>query len=132
MLSPDDQRWIEGLSLSAREDHQLRLLAHGLRTLQSIAARRQGELPATATIQSWVLAQPQIAEDQGFTHAFVRELVGLGTQLDRLARNRSRTPLGLELADLLTWIEEHQSANPKLAEPNPGCDHFERISAPSP
>ena len=132
MLSPDEQRWIESLALPAREDHQLRLLAHGLRTLQTIAARRQGELPASATIESWVLAQPQIAGDQGFTQAFVRELVGLGAQLDRLATNRSGAPLGLELADLLAWIEEHRTSNPKLAEPDPGCDHLDRISPPAP
>ena len=132
MLSPDEQRWIESLALPAREDHQLRLLAHGLRTLQTIAARRQGELPGSATIESWVLAQPQIAGDQGFTQAFVRELVGLGTQLDRLARARSGTPLGLELADLLAWIGEHQPSNPKLTEQDPGCDHLDRISSPSP
>ena len=112
MLSLDDQHWIESLGLPAWEDHQLRLLAHGLRTLQTIAARREGETPASATIQSWVLGQPQIAEDPGFTQAFVRELVGLGTQLDRLATNRSVTPLSLELADLLAWIEEHRSPQP--------------------
>ena len=125
MLSPDEQRWIESLALPAREDHQLRLLAHGLRTLQTIAAGRQGELPALASIESWVLAQPQIAGDQGFAQAFVRELVGLGAQLERLATNRSMGPLGLELADLLAWIEECQSSNPKLAGPVPGCDHFD-------
>ena len=125
MLSPDEQRWIESLALPAREDHQLRLLAHGLRTLQTIAAGRQGELPALASIESWVLAQPQIAGDQGFAQAFVRELVGLGAQLERLATNRSMGPLGLELADLLAWIEECQSSNPKLAGPEPGCDHFD-------
>ena len=132
MLSPDDQHWIENLALPAREDHQLRLLAHGLRTLQTIAARRQGETPASGTIQAWVLGQPQIAEDAGFVQAFVRELVGLGAQLDRLATNRSVTPLSLELADLLAWIKEHRSPSPNLAEPDPGCDHRDRISAPSP
>ena len=132
MLSPDDHDWIEGLALPAREDHQLRLLAHGLRTLQTIAARRQGPTPARATIESWLLGQPQIAEDAGFVQAFVRELVGLGAQLDRLATNRSVTPLSLELADLLAWIEELRSPSPNLAEPDPGCDHRDRISAPSP
>jgi hypothetical protein len=132
VLSPDDQDWIEGLALPPWEDHQLRLLAHGLRTLQTIAARRQGKTPAGATIQSWVMGQPQIATDPGFTQAFVRELVVLGDQLDRLATNRSVTPLSLELADLLAWIEEHRRPSPNLVEPDPGCDHRDRISAPSP
>lgn len=132
MLSTDDQHWIESLCLPAREDHQLRLLAHGLRTLQTIAARRQGETPANCAIQAWVLEQPQIAADADFTQAFVRELVGLGDQLNRLATKRSLTPLGLELADLLAWIEEHRSPSPNLAEPDAGCDHRDRISAPSP
>jgi len=113
VLSPDDLDWIEGLALPAREDHQLRLLAHGLRTLQTIAARRQGPTPARVSIESWVLGQPQIADDPGFVQAFVRELVGLGAQLDRLAKNRSMTPLSLELADLLAWIEEHRSPSPQ-------------------
>ncbi len=132
MLSPDDHDWIEGLTLPAREGHQLRLLAHGLRTLQTIAARRQGPTPARGAIEAWVLGQPQIAEDPSFVQAFVRELVGLGAQLDRLAKNRSMTPLNLELADLLAWIEDHRSPSPNLAEPDPGCDHLDRISAPSP
>jgi hypothetical protein len=132
VLSPDDLDWIEGLTLPAREGHQLRLLAHGLRTLQTIAARRQGPTPARGAIEAWVLGQPQIAEDPSFVQAFVRELVGLGAQLDRLAKNRSMTPLNLELADLLAWIEDHRSPSPNLAEPDPGCDHLDRISAPSP
>jgi hypothetical protein len=132
VLNSDDQHWIESLCLPAREDHQLRLLAHGLRTLQTIAARRQGETPASSTIQAWVLAQPQIAEDADFTQAFVRELVGLCDQLNRLATKRSMTPLSLELADLLTWIEEHRSPCPNRNEPEAGCDHRDRISAPYP
>ena len=132
MLSPDDQYWIEVLGLPAREEHKLRLLAHGLRTLQTIAARRQGPTPARGAIESWVLGQPQIAEDPSFVQAFVRELVGLGAQLDRLAKNRSMTPLSLELPDLLAWIEEHRSPNPNIMEPDPGCYHRDRISAPSP
>lgn len=132
MLSTEDQHWIETLGLPAWEDHQLRLLAYGLRTLQAIAARRQGKTPASSSIRSWVLGQPEIAEDASFSNAFVRELVGLGDQLDRLATNRSVTPLSLELADLLAWIEEQRSPSPNLAEPDPGCDHRDPISAPSP
>jgi hypothetical protein len=132
VLSPEDQFWIEGLALPAWEDHQLRLLAHGLRTLQTIAARRQGPTPARGTIESWVLGQPQIGEDPSFVQAFVRELVGLGAQFERLAENRSTTPLSLELADLLAWIEAHRSPSPNLPEPDPGCDHRDRSSAPSP
>jgi hypothetical protein len=132
VLSIDEQHWIEGLSLAPKQDHQLRLLAHGLRTLQTIASRRHGESPSSATIESWVLGQPQIAEDPGFTQAFVRELVGLGALLDRIATNQSITPLSLELADLLVWIEAHGSPHPNLAEPDPACDHRVRISAPFP
>jgi hypothetical protein len=123
VLSIDDLRWIESLSLAPKEDHQLRLLAHGLRTLQTIASRHQGESPSRATIESWVLGQPQIAEDPGFARAF-------GALLDRLAKNRSVTPLSLELDDLLIWIEAHRSPIPNLAEPEPDCDHRVRISAP--
>ncbi len=129
MLSSEDQHWIESLCLPAWENHQLRLLAHGLRTLQTIAARRQGDTPARASIQSWVLGQPQIGDDPGFTQAFVRELVALGDQFDQLATNRSVTPLSLELTDLLAWILEHRSPSPNLSEQDPGCDHRDRISA---
>jgi hypothetical protein len=132
VLSIDEQNWIASLSLAPKDEHQLRLLAHGLRTLQTIASRHQGESPSRATIESWVLGQPQIAEDPGFARAFVRELIGLGALFDRLATNRSVTPLSLELADLLIWIEAHRSHSPNLAEPDPGCDHPVRISAPSP
>ena len=132
MLSIDEQHWIKILSLASKEQQKLRLLSHGLRTLQTLASRHQGESPSSATLESWGLGQPQIAEDPGFAQAFVRELVGLGALLDRLATQRSTTPLSLELADLLIWIEAHRSPSPNLAEPDPGCDHPVRISAPSP
>ncbi len=132
MLSLDELNWIESLGLSPIQGHQLRLLAHGLRTLQRIAGRRQGAVPALISIESWVKEQPQMAEDADFAKAFVRELASLGVQFNQLAKAKDGTPLGLELADLLTLLEQKLPSRPDLDETDPNCDHRSLIPAPSP
>lgn len=102
-LSPEELAELEGTLLPALERHHLRLLAHGLRTLQAIAGRRHGPLPSAAVIDAWASQQPGIAADPTFQRAFTDQLNSAGTQLDNLAAGRGCEPLALELSDLCTW-----------------------------
>lgn len=104
---------LEATLLPALERHHLRLLAHGLRTLQTIAqstaATLQPEtLPDQAAIVAWVRQQPPIAGDAPFQAALVEQLMATGAQLEQIAGALDRAPLALELADLSAWAT-HQA-----------------------
>ncbi len=104
---------LEATLLPALERHHLRLLAHGLRTLQTIArstvapaeaaALQPAALPDRAAIDAWVRQQPPIADDAAFQAALVEQLMATGWQLERIAAELGRSPLTLELADLSAW-----------------------------
>ena len=99
---------LEATLLPALERHHLRLLAHGLRTLQAIsrstaAALELGPLPDRAAISAWVRHQPPIADDAAFQAALAKQLVATGGQLASIASALGRAPLALELADLSAW-----------------------------
>lgn len=103
---------LDSTLLPALERHHLRLMAHGLRTLQAIAGRRTGPVPSAASIRRWAGQQPAIAGDSGFQEAFTAQLVATGRQLNDLAARCGREPLGLELTDLCAWAL--QEANQRL------------------
>ncbi|WP_216904091.1 hypothetical protein [Synechococcus sp. CCY 9618] len=103
MLAADELQELEATLLPTLERHHLRLLAHGLRTLQAIAGRRSGPLPPPAAIEAWALQQPVIQADPGFAAAFLTQMTSAGTQLEAIAIAAGREPLGLELADLIHW-----------------------------
>jgi hypothetical protein len=104
---------LEATLLPALERHHLRLLAHGLRTLQTIArstvapaaaaALQPAALPDRAAIDAWVRQQPPIADDAAFQAALVEQLMATGWQLERIAAELGWSPLTLELADLSAW-----------------------------
>lgn len=104
---------LEATLLPALERHHLRLLAHGLRTLQTIArstvapaeaaALQPAALPDRAAIDAWVRQQPPIADDAAFQAALVEQLMATGWQLERIAAELGQSPLTLELADLSAW-----------------------------
>ncbi len=102
-LSPVELAELEATLLPALERHHLRLLAHGLRTLQAIAGRRSGPLPSAAAIAHWASQQPSIAADPDFQRNFTAQLTSIGTQLAALAADQGSEPLALELADLCAW-----------------------------
>ena len=113
---------LEATLLPALERHHLRLLAHGLRTLQAIsrstaAALQPGPLPDQAAIGAWVRQQPPIADDAVFQAALVEQLVATGWQLERIAAELNRAPLALELADLSAWAT--RQADRRLGQGNP-------------
>ena len=109
-LSEHELAELEATLLPALERHYLRLLAHGLRTLQGIAGRRHGESPEPAAIEAWAMAQPAIAEDDHFARAFTRQLLAGGEQLDRIAEACGRSTLALDINDLTSWAKAQADA----------------------
>ena len=98
--------------LPALERHHLRLLAHGLRTLQQIAGRRQGKPPTGEAIRQWVLQQPATAGDRAFAEAFSAQMLSVADQLRAIA-GPSRQILDLELNELESWAR--RQADSRLA-----------------
>jgi hypothetical protein len=103
VLSEQEVHELESTLLPALERHHLRLLAHGLRTLQGVAERRAGDPPDPARIEAWARSQPQIGDDTHFLGAFVEQLDAVGRQLAEIGRDAGRAPLALELEDLVAW-----------------------------
>lgn len=104
MISPEELQELESTLLPSLERHHLRLLAHGLRTLQSVAGRRSGPLPDPAALQAWALRQPAIAGDPAFAEPFLAQMRSLATQLTAIAATRGLSaPLDLAMADLIAW-----------------------------
>jgi hypothetical protein len=102
VLTPEELSTLEATLLPAVERHHLRLLAHGLRTLQAIAGGRDADPPDGERIRLWVLEQAATAEDPAFAAAFARELMAMADQLRRIA-GPARPALSLDLPELVTW-----------------------------
>lgn len=105
-LSHAELAQLESTLLPALERHHLRLLAHGLRSLQAIAGRRSGPIPTTQEIADWASRQPSISTDAAFQQLFTTQLSRLGTDLSQLAAQRRCEPLALDLSDLCAWAIE--------------------------
>jgi hypothetical protein len=124
MLTPEDQSLLESTLLPALERHFLRLLAHGLRTFQAIAASsgEPGRLPDRPQIASWVASQGALADDPGFQGAFVEQLCRLRDPLQAIGDRQGLSPLDLPMETLVAWVSEQAAArvNP-LATPPPAA-----------
>lgn len=123
-LSPAELAELESTLLPALERHHLRLLAHGLRTLQAIACAgdprpQSGALPDLDAIRAWAARQPPIAADPAFIEALSGQLQATGRQLAQLAAGLDRPPLSLELGDLSAWAT--RAADQRLRQPPPGA-----------
>ncbi len=121
MLSPEELQELEATLLPTLERHHLRLLAHGLRTLQAIAGQRSGELPPEAAVAAWAAAQPLIAADAGFEQAFLTQMGHVAAQLAAIATAAGREPLALDLTDLIQWAtgEADRRLRPPADAPGP-------------
>ncbi len=102
-LTPAEVQELDSILLPALERHHLRLLAHGLRSLQSAAGRRHGALPEQEQLQGWVLSQPQAAGAPDFAQAFLVQLQSLAAQLEAIAATQPCAPLALRLDQLTQW-----------------------------
>jgi hypothetical protein len=102
-LSAEEMSGLESTLLPALERHHLRLLAHGLRTLQAIAGRRSGQPPGPEAIADWGCRQPPLADDPVFQQVLVEQLGNIAGQLIATAASRDCDPLALSLDDLGHW-----------------------------
>jgi len=117
VISADELQALESTVLPALERHHLRILAHGLRTLQAAAGRRSGPLPDEAALQRWAEDQAQLQADPGFRSSFLGQLAGLSGQLSAIAAERGCEPLDLQLDDLIAWAVH--SAEARISSPQP-------------
>ena len=109
-LNPAELAALDAALLPSREKHQLRLLAHGLRTLQQIADRRAGPPPELVAIQAWARQQPSIGDDETFVSAFSIQLQVAGQQLSQLAGDSPGGALALELSELINAAQRQSQA----------------------
>lgn len=109
-LSAAEIAELDATLLPALERHHLRLLAHGLRTLQAIAARRQGKPPERQAIEAWAGRQPAIAGDGAFSQAFAAQLAAAAEQLTAIAALRGGRALDLDLPELIAWARAQADA----------------------
>jgi hypothetical protein len=108
VLTPEDLELLEGSLLPALERHYLRLLAHGLRTLQAIAASTPDseQLPEREAIEAWAAQQAPLADDPAFREAFLAQLTRLVDPLEEIAARCGQSALTLELAQLVRWARD--------------------------
>ncbi len=123
MINQAELRVLEATLLPSLERHHLRLLAHGLRTLQAVRRPRRSELPNRAALEQWALAEPTIADDKSFREAFINQLLAVGAQLQQIAAGSGRGPLDLDLDDLVLWARnqaDQRLSDSTEASPPPG------------
>ena len=108
-LSAAELAELEATLLPALERHHLRLLAHSLRSLQAIAAHQPaGALPDHDAMRAWASQQPALADSPCFQAVLVEQLEAAGRQLQQLATSLGRSPLALELGDLIASACDHR------------------------
>ena len=108
-LSAAELAELETTLLPALERHHLRLLAHSLRSLQAIAAHQPaGALPDHDAMRAWASQQPALADAPCFQAVLVEQLEAAGRQLQQLATSLGRSPLALELGDLIASACDHR------------------------
>jgi hypothetical protein len=114
VLAPHELERLERTLLPALERHHLRLLAHALRTLQTIAGGAS-DRPSAEAISTWASQQPAINGDTAFMTAFTNQMLAAAIQLEAIAAPLSRPALALDLDDLVVWAE--QQAQRRLSPP---------------
>lgn len=134
-LTASELQQLEATLLPALERHHLRLLAHGLRTLQQIAAESPclppGALPEQPAIAAWLLQQPALAGDPGFANTLSLQLRNSGEELQALALTGGRnSALDLELGDLIRWAQA--AADARVLTPPPTAPPAEPAGPPAP
>ncbi|MCP9825679.1 hypothetical protein [Synechococcus sp. EJ6-Ellesmere] len=118
-LASGDLAILEATLLPSLERHHLRLLAHCLRTLQEVAGRRSGPLPARPTLLAWMERHSTLAADPDFHQVFLTQLERGALQLQELAASQGLEPLALEIDDLIVWAEAEARTRLSLSTPTP-------------
>ena len=120
LAGPLDRQQIERIEatlLPVVDRHLLRLQAHCLVTFQQIAMPiQEGPLPTRDRWQEWCDQQPQLADDTEFSDQLMMQFTVIAGQLEELAGKLNRTPLELELGDLIQHAETN--SRDRLADAN--------------
>tara|TARA_Y100000589_G_scaffold278676_1_gene274246 strand:- start:108 stop:485 length:378 start_codon:yes stop_codon:yes gene_type:complete len=120
LAGPLDRQQIERIEatlLPVVDRHLLRLQAHCLVTFQQIAMPiQEGPLPTRDRWQEWCDQQPQLADDTEFSEQLMMQFTVIAGQLEELAGKLNRTPLELELGDLIQHAETN--SRDRLADAN--------------
>ena len=105
-LTREDAERIEATLLPTLDRHHLRLQAHCLATLKSIAApRSEGPLPSVEQIQAWCREQPALRDDAVFQDELLKQFQVISDQLNSLADACGHPPLDLTLDALIANAE---------------------------
>ena len=119
-LSLSEAELLDSTLLPHRERHHLRLLAHGLRSFQTMAGRSRGTLPSAQQLEHWLDHQPAVSGDPGFRDAFRQQLIGLGQQLEQIASEAGCSPLALNLEQLIHWARSQADSRLEQLQRHPG------------
>jgi len=119
-LSQAEAELLDSTLLPHRERHHLRLLAHGLRSFQTMADRSGGPLPSAQQLEHWLDHQPAVSGDPGFRDAFRQQLIGLGQQLEQIASEAGCSPLALNLEQLIRWARSQADSRLEQQQRHPG------------
>ncbi len=132
-LTQAEAEQIESTLLPNLDRHHLRLLAHCLRCFQDMASPRQsGPLPSQSTLEQWLLAQPQLADDAQFRDLLLLQLQTAAHQLEEIARSNHHSALELSIPELIEACTKASKArinNQRTAPAN--CDHPTQESSSS-
>jgi len=123
-LTTEEVRQLDSTLLPALERHHLRLLAHGLRSLQAAAGRRQGPCPDPDSLRRWLLAQPPVAGAEEFAELFLQQLQHLAVQLETIAAEQGCSPLDLSLDQLVLWARrqaDQRTSSTTPTSPSPAA-----------
>ncbi len=117
MLTSEDLELLEASLLPALERHYLRLMAHGLRTLQAIASSTEAplQLPNRVQMEAWVASQASMADDPAFQAIFLEQLIRLLEPLEEISSRCHQPPLALQIPELVAWAKEQADA--RLSRP---------------
>ena len=100
-LTHQDIQKIDARSISSQDKHYLRLLAHALVTLQSIAHTLDSSdcqsLPNKEKCLEWLILKRGFNKEDSFVAVFLEQLCIAAQQLEVLGKHYSVSPLELSL-----------------------------------
>ncbi len=108
-LTLEDIQKIDSRRISSQDKHYLRLLAHSLVTLKSIANTLDSPdsqlLPNKEQCLEWLTLKRGFNKEDSFVAVFLEQLCIAAQQLEVLGKHYSVSPLELSLDQLIDFLE---------------------------
>ena len=108
-LTHQDIQKIDARSISSQDKHYLRLLAHALFTLKSVANTSEvpdcKQLPNKEKCLEWLIIKRGFNKDDSFVAVFLEQLDIASKQLEVLGKHYLVSPLELSLDQLIDFVE---------------------------